>query len=374
MILNLDYQLQKQAFNSLKEGIEKFKASGGVAVFQEVETGRVLALVSLPSFDNNQFARGINKEDLTALYADASQPLFNRAVSGTYPAGSTVKPLVGAAALEEGLISEKTLFNDTGVIAIGEYRFPDWKVAWGLPPNGPINIIEALSQSCDTFFYAVGGGYGNQAGLGIDRLQDYGKRFGFSQKTQIDIPGEEEGLYPSPKWKKENTGENWYLGDTYWVAIGQSYVLTTPIQINNYINAVANGGILYRPLIVQKIVDLDRQVIKEYPSEVLNRDFISQTSLDIIKEGMRKSVREGIIWPLRETEVSIAAKTGTAEFGEKNIQGYYKTHAWVTGFFPAGKPEVSFTILLESGGKSNNAAQVARDIINWYYERAKTKE
>lgn len=369
LILNVDSELQKKATEILAEGVKNYQATGAVAIFQEVKSGRILAFVSWPSFDNNDFAKGISEKDLQLISSDPQKPLFNRVISGTYPSGSTIKPLVAAAALEEGIISTKTLFDDKGVITIGEYRFPDWKVPWGLPPNGPINVIDAISQSCDTFFYAIGGGYGSQTGLGIEKLQNWGEKFGFSQKTNIDLPGEAAGLFPSPQWKEETTGESWYLGDTYWVSIGQSYVLVTPLQLNNYINAIASGGVLYKPLLVQRIVDLNRDTIQENEPIVLSKDFISETSLDIVKEGMRKGVSQGIIYSLRNAKYEVAAKTGTAEFGEKNQQGYYDTHAWVTGFFPYEEPKISFTILLESGGESSNAANLANEIVNYYYEK-----
>lgn len=368
LVLNIDYSLQAKVYDVLKAAIGKYKATGAVGILADTNNGKILSLVSLPSYDNNIFAQGISSSDLKKIQEDPGDILFNRVISGAYPSGSTIKPLVAAAALEEGTITEKTLFNDTGAIAIGSYRFPDWKASWGLPPNGQLNVIEALSQSCDTFFYAVGGGYGSQGGLGMERLQKYAKEFGFSSLSGIDLPGENEGLYPSEKWKEETKGESWYLGDTYWVSIGQSYVLTTPLQINNYISAVANGGILYKPQIVSRVVDSNQKTIFQKQPEILNEDFIAVGNLEIVKEGMRKGVNEGIIWPLRTAKYQVAAKTGTAEFGQKDIHGHYETHAWVTGFFPYDKPEISFTILLEAGGQSSNAAEVVKEIIDWYYD------
>lgn len=368
LILNIDSNIQIKAYDLLAEGIKKYGATGGAIVIQEVGSGKILTILSENSYDPNLFAKGISSQDYSNLVNDILKPLFNRAISGEYPCGSTIKPLVGAAALEEGIISEKTLFDDKGVMYVGDYRFPDWKLAWGLAPNGPINVIDAISQSCDTFFYTVGGGYGSQPGLGIDKLKDYALRFGFSQTSGIDLPGESNGLYPDPLWKEEVMGEQWFLGDTYWVSIGQSYVLTTPLQINNYINSIANGGILFKPQIVNKVVDINDNLIQEYTAEKLNENFISKTSLDIAKEGMRKGVSEGILWPLRDCKYQVAAKTGTAEFGVKDIQGNYETHAWVTGFFPYNEPEISFTVFLESGGQSNNAAEIARDLVNWYFD------
>ncbi|KKP69480.1 penicillin-binding protein 2 [candidate division CPR3 bacterium GWF2_35_18] len=368
LILNIDHNLQRKVYEVLQVGIINYKSTGAIGIFQDVTTGRVLSMVSLPSYDNNVFAKGVNTSELEKIQSDPGNLLFNRAISGTYPSGSTIKPLVGVAALEEGIIKKDTLFNDTGVITMGVYRFPDWKIAWGLAPNGNINVIDAIAQSCDTFFYAIGGGYGSQSGLGIDNLGKYAVKFGLSKLTNIDLPGENEGLYPTPEWKEDTQGEAWYLGDTYWVAIGQSYVLTTPIQINNYTTAVANGGTLYKPQIVNRVVDTNKRTIFQKEPEILNSNFIYKENLDIVKEGMRKGVDGGIIYPLRDAKYKVAAKTGTAEFGKKDAHGYYESHAWVTGFFPYDNPKVSFTILFEAGGESSNAAKAAKEIIDWYYD------
>ena len=379
LVLTLDADLQRKVYEQIENGVKEYASTGGVGIFQDIKDGRVLAMVSYPSYDNNLFAKGVSTTDLESLYNNPQRPLFNRAISGTYPSGSTIKPLVGAAALEEGIISANTTFNDRGLIEIGTYRFPDWKVAWGLPPNGPISVIDAIAQSCDTFFYAVGGGYETQRGLGMEKLQKYARLFGLGQKTGIDLPGEEAGFYPSPEWKQEVYGESWYLGDTYWVSIGQSYVLVTPLQLNNYVTTLASDGILYEPFLVKEILNEEKDLVQSHNPVVLQKDFMSRTSMDVVKEGMRKSVSNGVIYPLRDAKTQVAAKTGTAEFGLKDEKGIYETHAWVTGYFPYDDPQISFTILLEGGGQSNNAAEVAKKIINWYidngnkYSDSKTK-
>jgi len=373
LILNLDFALQKKAKEYLDEGIKNYGASGGVVIIEKVQTGEILTSISSPSFDNNLFAKGISQAELAKLLEDPAQPLFNRAISGTYPCGSTIKPMVAAAALEEKIITKDTKILDKGAIQIGAYRFPCWTSSWGLAPHGLLNVEEALSQSCDVFFYTIGGGYENQPGLGVAKLKEYALKFGLMAKTGIDLPAETSGFYPDEEWKLKEKGEPWYLGDTYWISIGQSYVLVTPLQLNNYLNAIANGGKLMRPYLVSAIIDENENPMFNYQPEVIRERFIASENLAIVKEGMRKSVSEGIIYPLRNSKVAAAAKTGTAEYGEKDAKGYYETHAWVSGFAPYDNPEITFTVFLEGGGASNNAAEVAKKIIDWYYTEGQNR-
>ena len=199
--------------------------------------GEVLALVYLPTFDNNDFSGGISKEKYQAYANDKDNPLFNRVIGGVYPSGSTIKPVIAAGGLAEGIISPVTSFLSTGGLQVGDHFFPDW-LAGG---QGITNVRKALAWSVNTFFYYLGGGYNSFVGLGVDKIVFYLKKFGFSQKTDIDLPGEEFGFLPSREWKSAK-GEKWYIGDTYNISIGQGDILVTPLQIANMTAAVANGG------------------------------------------------------------------------------------------------------------------------------------
>lgn len=380
LYLSLDFFFQEKAAQLLSAAIEKYAATAGVFIAEKVESGQVLSFVVEPSFDNNLFSGGIASSDYERLLEDSGKPLFDRAISGTYPPGSTVKPLVAAAALQEKIVTPFTHIDDyPQVIKIGEWEFPDWTVAWGRAAHGIMTVRKAISESCDIFFYKIGGGYNDQCytnntkcpidGLGVEKLKTYFNLFGLGQKTGIDLPGEVKGLVPDPIWKQEVKDEDWFLGNTYHISIGQGDLLATPIQILQSINTIANGGKLLKPRLAQRIEGVDGNLVSEFGQEVIRKDFISKDYIQVVAEGMRMAVSEGIIYPLRNAKVPVAAKTGTAEFGTKNAKGEYETHAWVTGFAPFDDPEISFVLLLESGGASSNAAEVAREILDEYFGR-----
>ena len=380
LVVSVRSDWQREVHHFLQEGIKQYSATGGVVILQEVQTGRILSIVSLPSYDNQLFAGGISERDFQALLGSTEQPLFNRSIAGVYPPGSVVKPAVAAAALKEGIINETTKLSDfPQIIKIGVWEFPDWTIAWNRGAHGIIDVKEALAYSCDTFFYKIGGGFDGSCdgfangcysrGLGVEKIASVFRLVGFGQATGIDLPGEGEGLVPDQEWKMRVRGEPWFLGNTYHLSIGQGDLLTTPVQIVNYVSAIANGGRLMRPVLGLQIKGARGEVQSLISPEVIKEAIIQPDILSTLGEGMRLAVSHGIISPLREAGVEVAAKTGTAEFGTKNANGEYETHAWVTGFFPFDDPKISFVVLLESGGKSNNAAQVARDLIDWIVGR-----
>lgn len=373
LILSLDAKLQQRVGEILEKALRKYAATGGAVIVQQVTTGKIMSLNSLPSYDNNLFAVGIKGEEYQALINDPSVPLVNRTTLGEYPPGSTVKPIVAAAALQEGIITPTTQISDSPqVIKIGPWEFPDWTVAWGGRPHGNINVLGALAESCDIFFYKIGGGYSSGigggkdvTGLGVDKLKDYFTRFGLGQLTGIDTPTEALGLVPDPDWKRETKNESWFLGNTYHISIGQGDLLATPLQVINFITSIANGGELLKPQLLSRIENAQGEIMFENQPQVLAKDLVGEKHLQTVKKGLRLAVTDGIIYPLRGAKTSVAAKTGTAEFGTKNAKGEYQTHAWVTGFFPYEEPKYAFVILLESGGKSSNAAEVARELVDW---------
>ncbi len=368
LTLSLDGQLQQLTFQALQKAMDTYHTTGAVGVFQDPQTGQILSLVSLPSYDNNLFAQGISSNDYQKLTSDPLRPLFDRAIAGVYPPGSTVKPLIGGGAVADGTISRDTIINSPSYIMIGTYRYADWTFWLGRAAPGPINVIQAIAESCDTFFYQLGGGYEQVKGMGVQAIKHYYSQAGFGSLTGVDLPGEVKGVVPDPDWKAKQFPDDpsWYLGNTYQLAIGQSYLLTTPIQITNMTSAIANGGTLMSPQIVSKITNNDGQTIKDFSTDIIRRNVVDAKGIAIAQEGMRQAVTTGIVTPFRSNPWPVAAKTGTAEFGTKNALGEYQTHSWVTGYAPADKPKISFTILLESGGSSTNAAQVANDILKQY--------
>lgn len=370
LYLSIDSALQLKAFDILQAAVKKYQATGAVFVAQDPSSGRILSLVSLPSYNNNAFVKSNLAKEAQQLLVDPKKPLFNRAISGLYPPGSIIKPIIGVSALEENIINKNTKIDDLPqVIQIGPYRFPDWTVAWGRGAHGLLDIKGAIAQSCDIFFYKIGGGFEKIKGLGVDRIKKILVTFGLGKKTGIDLPGEVKGLVPDPTWKKEAKNEDWYLGDTYHLSIGQGDLLTTPLQIVNYVSALANGGKLFKPQLAVKVTDENGKVIQEFKPEILRSNMVTEDNLQTVRDGMREAVSDGIIYPLRLNKVKVAAKTGTAEFGVPNAQGISETHAWTTGFAPFDNPKISFVVLLEAGGASSNAAEVANDILNWYFGR-----
>lgn len=360
LYLNIDEELQKRLYDSLSSSMEKNESKTAAAIAIDPRNGGILAMVSLPSFDNNLFASGISNADYQNLISDPNLPLFNRAISGEYPPGSTLKPAVAAAALAEGTITPSTIIDGQGgSINIGNFRFGDWKV------HGPSDVRTAIAESNDVFFYTVGGGYGNIQGLGMDRMKKYENLFGLGNPTGIDLPDESIGFIPSEQWKLDKLGERWYIGDSYHSAIGQGFVTVTPLQLANYTAAIANGGILYQPRVVNRIQKSDG-TIENISPVVIREDFISADVIKIVREGMRKTVTDGTAQPLKTLPVEAAGKTGTAQFGVGGAQ----LHGWFVSFAPYNDPEIAMAVLVEGGGEGFSSAEpVAKDIYNWYFTR-----
>jgi penicillin-binding protein 2 len=359
LILTIDLEAQNKLEELLRQAILKNNFKSAVGIVQNPQNGEIIAMVSLPSYDNNLFAQGIEKDKYQALLDNPEKPLFNRAVSGEYPSGSVIKPIFAAAALQEKIITPRTTFLSTGGIRIDSWFFPDW-AAGG---HGLTNVYKAISMSVNTFFYIIGGGYNDFKGLGVYKLNEYGQRFGLDKLTKIDLPNEQEGFLPTPEWKQETKKEQWYIGDTYHMAIGQGDVLTTPLQVCNYTSAFANGGILYQPRLVKEIVNSQTGYKREVLPEVLNSNFIDQSNIEIVRQAMRQTVTTGSGRFLNGLPIQVAGKTGTAQFSSAK-----KTHAWFSGFAPFDEPQVTITILLEEAGEGSEfAVPVAYDFLNWYF-------
>lgn len=364
--LYLDGNLQTIVAQALKNGISEGKKTlgeeqvhAGVAVVMDVKTGGILSMVSLPDYDNNLFATKISNQDYVKLSQDKTYPMFNRAIKGTYPPGSIVKIVMAAAGLSEKVISKSTSFDTPAAIQIGEYSFPDWK------DHGNTDIERAIAESNNIFFYAIGGGFDKIKGIGIDNIKKYWQLFGLGEKTGIDLPGEANGLLPDAAWKKKVKKESWYLGDTYHASIGQGDLLVTPIQMLRATATIANGGKLLQPHLVKKIIDHSGNVIKEFVPRIERDNFISADVIKTIQEGMRMTVTEGSARNLDDLPVSVAGKTGTAQFLNNE-----KTHAWFECYAPYENPQIAILVMVEGGGGGHEiAAPVAREILNYYFAR-----
>jgi penicillin-binding protein 2 len=375
--LTLDAALQKAAFDAvcdIKKG----------AVIVSNPKGEILALISKPSFDPNLFtmgegyvaSQGAEYRNISQVLLDSDgQPLLNRAIGGTYPPGSTFKLVVAAAGLEDKIIDSKFTIEDTGILRLGDFSFSNWYFTQYGRTDGEVNVVKAIQRSNDIFFYKLA------EMVGVDKLSQFAGKFGLGKKLGIDLQGELEGTVPTREWKKSAIGEQWYLGDTYHYGIGQGFLLTTPLQVNAWTQAIANGGTLYHP-----------HLLLGMRNSVLNSNILSSGNVSLIKTGMVEACSPGgVAWPLFDFKVpasakastfanasadrsagkegkpvSIACKTGTAQHGGEETL----PHAWITLFAPADNPQIIVTVLSESSGEGSNvAAPIAKKILEEWFGR-----
>lgn len=367
--LSVDSKLQKVVADALQHELDRRTAKfgplpklGATAVVVDPSTGAIKAMVSLPDYDDSLFAQGITQKQYQDLLDNPGNPLLNRATQGQFPPGSTIKPLVAAAGLQDGVISKEYSWNTPASIQVGQFNFPDWKSHSGYQTN----VVRAIAESNDSFFYALGGGYGpaNLKGLGVDRENQYLKDFGLGSPLGIDIPGEVSGLLGDQDYKKSTFNEDWFIGDTYHASIGQGFTLVTPLQMALATAAIANGGTLWQPTLAWSFVDPKTGKESFVAHKVLRDNFISAQNLQTVREGMRQTVLAGSARPLNTLKVTSAGKTGTAEFGPNNSQ----QHAWYTGFAPYDNPQIAFAITIEGGGESFYSSEpVAEEILRGYF-------
>jgi penicillin-binding protein 2 len=352
LTLTVDLELQRFVESRVGEVLERLGLTKASVVALDPRDGSVRALVSEPTYDSNAFAGGIEQEAYAALLADENRPLFNRAVAGEFPPGSTFKPYVAYTALADGLVGPSTSFLSTGGLRIGQWFFPDWKAGG----HGITDVRTALAWSVNTYFYIVGGGFDTFTGLGVEHLAEGAARFGFGSPTGIRLPSEASGFLPSKEWKEEAKGERWYVGDTYHLAIGQGDMLATPLQLAVANATIANGGTRYVPRLVERAGD-------ETVQPVATGETLDASAIQIVREGMRKAVTEGSARFLLSLALPTAGKTGTAQ-----APGDVPTHAWFEGFGPYGDPTLAVVVLIENGGEGSSVAvPIARDIFEWWF-------
>jgi penicillin-binding protein 2 len=373
LVLYLDSGLQKEITDVLQATLERIGSKKASAVALDPNTGGVLAMVSLPNFDNNLFNKGADYQLLSDLLSSSSQPLYNLAVSGQFPSGSTIKPLIAAGILQDKIISASKSIYCEGQIEIPNPWNPDLptiKKDW--VAHGYTDIRKAIAESCDVFFYTTGGGFGDQKGLGAAGIEKYLKLFGWGQKTGIDLPSESWGLIPTPSWKKETKGTSWTDGDTYNITIGQGDILVTPLQMAMSFVAVANGGKLLQPQLVEKVIDSGKNTIEAKTTTIIRENFIDSINLEIVREGMRRAVTgenspQASAVSLNSLPVAVAAKTGTAQTGKyKNGEELYDN--WITVFAPYDNPQMVLTIMFQDvQGIQGATLPSAKEILNWYF-------
>jgi len=367
LVLNIDSGLQKATYDALQKSIKNIGAQKGAAIAMDPRTGAVLALVSYPSYDDNIFSQGISQADYSALINDPNQPFFNRAIAAKYPTGSAIKPFEASGVLQSNIIDPNKLINDPGYIIVHSQFDPSVTYRFaGVMPHGLVDMRKAIAVSSNIYFYTVGGGYGDQKGLGPSGIKKYLDMYGWEQKTGIDLPGEFSGFVPSPTWKLKAKGEPWWDGDTYNLSIGQSDLQVTPIQVVTAYAAIANGGTLYQPQIVNKIISSDGQnVIAQFTPKVNSRISIDSANLQIVREGMRDGVDKdyGSSISLNDLPVAVAGKTGTVQ---TNKPGIFNT--WSCDFAPYENPTFVFCGTIEGvAGLRAATLPVAHDVLQYYF-------
>lgn len=352
--LSIDADINAKLYEVIKNATEVYGFRGGASVIMDIYTGELIALTSFPETDPNVLFKGKDRETIQKYQTDSRQPYLNRALAGAFTPGSIVKPFMAEAALNENLISPyKKLYSSGSLVVKNQYnpnevfRFTDWAA------HGSIDMRDAIAVSSNHYFYVIGGGYNDQEGLGISRINRYMRMFGFGEKTGIKLGSESAGIVPSPEWKAETFPDDphWYLGNTYHTSIGQYGFLVTPIQAVRATASIANGGTLLTPRISTSI-----------PLEKEKLD-LSASDLKIIREGMKMGVETGIARSLKFSNFTLGAKTGTAEVG--TTKGYI--NSWVIGFFPYDNPRYAFATLLDhvSSKNSYGAAPNMRAFFQW---------
>jgi penicillin-binding protein 2 len=368
VVLSLDLDLQRKVTEVLQQyGKDSQNAAAAV---MDVKTGEILAMVSLPTFDDNVFSGPISDADLAALVEDPGKPLVNHAIAERYPPGSTFKTIVGAGALQEGVASPGTTITSRGYITVTNefdpnvvYVYPDWSAL------GPLDFYGGIAMSSNVYFYYLAGGKADEGfkGLGEDRVARYARAFGLGAPTGIDLPGESSGLVPDAAWKEANVGEPWTLGDTYNFGIGQGYVAATPLQMLTVAGAIANGGQLLTPHVVKEYEDSHGTVLSTVTKPARGTVPVDPGYLEVLRDAMRRGVTSGVAKNAAIPSVDVAGKTGTAEFGPDLGGGKHATHGWFIGFAPYEDPQIAVVVFVEHGGGGNDASPAASKILDYYF-------
>lgn len=366
LVLHLDADAQQVLHTAVGDVLREAGLSQAAAVATDPASGAVLAMVSFPSYDNNVFNRALSQADADLLFNNRTYPLLNRVVGGRYNPGSTIKPFIGMAALQEGVVTaDQPVNHDCIRITIPNpsdpehpYEYENWR-----PDTGWFTLDRAIADSCNVYFYTVGGGYGNIDGLGVDRIAGFLKEALADLPLGVDLPGEEQGFVPTAEWKRDTFKEPWYRGDTYNISIGQGDLLVTPLWINAYTAAIANGGTLWRPQIAARVVDDQRRTLRMFDAHELGTLPFSSAVVRRMQQAMRHTVTEGTGKIFQDIGVTAAAKTGTTEV----VKGR-RINSLVTVYAPAEDPQVALTVLVEGSVQNQGyALRAAQRFLKWYF-------
>jgi penicillin-binding protein 2 len=370
--LTIDVNEQKLAQKALQWGMRTAGLKRGVVIVMNPQTGEVLAMVSLPTYDNNAFSRGISNKDYAKLLANPNKPLLNHAVAAHYPPGSTYKLVTGTGALADGKITPNTRVTTRAYLKLGQTKFWDWNRRG----FGPCTIMCGFAHSSDTFFFQLAGM------LGIDRLAHWANQYGFGAPTGIDLPGEAAGIVPSNAWKENALGASIFPGETYQAGIGQGYDVVTPIQLINAYSALANGGKLYQPQLVREIIGPDGSIVRPFAPKLIRNLKVPRSVLKTMREAARNVVLVRHTYNLVDLPIVVAGKSGTAEFGIRDRKGRLPFHSWFVAFVPkhatktADDPtglkavgrEDSNLIVLAFAYDSRTKGNVATEIVKYYLQ------
>lgn len=359
--LSLDAELSEVMYDLIASTTKQNDFRSGAGAIIDIHSGEIIALTSFPSYDPEVLADGDDAKLIQSYNDDPRFPFLNKMIGGTYTPGSIVKPIVAYGALAENIISPQKVIVSTGALTIpnpydpsNPAIFRDWT-----PTLGAMTIRDALSFSSNVFIMTIGGGYGDQKGLGITKLSHYFKLFGLGSTTGMALSGEQEGVVPDPAWKQKVFNDDWRLGDTYLTSIGQFGFKTTPMQMLRAYAAIANGGTLVTPHVIRG---------EQGATQLLT---LNQDDLKVVWEGMRGTVTKvgGTARALEREDVAIAAKSGTAELGESKSM----VNSWIAGFFPYKEPKYAFILFMEYGPRTNTvgAGRVMGKVFDWMAEHRK---
>lgn len=360
---SIDAGVQSALYSAIEDLSTRIGYEGGTGALMDIYTGELIALTSYPEYNPQIMSDGKESEIIQGYLNNEYRPFLNRATSGLYSPGSTVKPFIALGALNEGKIDANTNIFSSGEVRVQNPYDPDLYSTfrdWKEEGHGWTDIVKAIGESVNTFFYAIGGGYENQEGLGITKIKEYIKAFSIGDVTGIDVGTEVSGVVPDPEWKKEFfDGDTWRLGDTYNTSIGQYGFQVTPIQMLRAMSAIANGGRMITPTIIRGVDAKAKNVSIKIPDEYYK----------LVRRGLRYTVTDGTGGLMNVPYVDIAAKTGTAQTGFQNKF----VNSWSLGFFPYESPRYAFVVLMERGPSENDlsASFVVRSLMDWINQNAK---
>ncbi len=360
--LSIDLQMQEQAQTALEWGLQTAGLKEGVVIVMNPQTGEVLAMVSLPTYDDNAFEQGISTQAYTALTSDPNHPLLDHAIGEIYPPGSTYKLVTGSAVLADGKLTPTQTLPTYPYLTLDGQTFRDWNGAG----FGPLTVAGAYAQSSDTFFYQAA------ALVGIDRLAYWAHQFGFGAPTGIDLPGEAAGIVPSNEWKLQTFGQTIFPGETYLAGIGQGYDAVTPIELLDAYCALANGGTLWQPQVVRQVLSPTGQVVQAFAPKLRARVKIDPSILAYMREAAREAVVIRHTGNVVDMPLYVAGKTGTAEYGARKIDGNLPFHSWFVGFVsPSGdfaKADSQLAVLAFAYDTSRSIGNVATEIVKYFLQ------